>query len=93
MAWHLKRQMVPSRTNLSQQDKTWVEFSTLEDAVFMIVTNHTIPTKRPNLGLKTRPIQETTLGCLQLDITFPGACTIKHYGLIIYGKLTDFVVS
>jgi hypothetical protein len=23
----------------------------------------------------------------------PGACTIKHYGFVVYGKWTDFVVS
>jgi hypothetical protein len=25
--------------------------------------------------------------------TQPGTCIIKYYGLVIYGKLTDFVVS
>jgi hypothetical protein len=39
-------------TNLSYQDKTWVEFSTLEDAVCML-----LPTKWPNLELKTQPNQ------------------------------------
>jgi hypothetical protein len=25
--------------------------------------------------------------------TGSGACTLKHYGLVIYGKWTDFIVS
>jgi hypothetical protein len=28
-----------------------------------------------------------------LIIRRPGACIIKHYGFVIYGKWTDFVVS
>jgi hypothetical protein len=32
------------------------------------------------------------LECLLLA-SLSGACTIKHYGYIIYGKLTYFVVS
>jgi hypothetical protein len=27
------------------------------------------------------------------DFYKTGACTIKHYGVVIYGKRTDFVVS
>jgi hypothetical protein len=25
-------------------------------------------------------------------VPLPGACTIEHYGFVIYGKMTDFVV-
>ncbi len=25
--------------------------------------------------------------------TYPGACSIKHYGFVIYGKLTNFIIS
>jgi hypothetical protein len=28
-----------------------------------------------------------------LKVQTPGACPVKHYPLVIYGKLIDFVVS
>ncbi len=45
-------------------------------------------TIRPNLELKSRPKQR--LGSLQLDILLPGACAIKHYGLIILRRMARF---
>ncbi len=30
---------------------------------------------------------------LKYKIPWPGACTIKHYSLVIYRKCTDFIVS
>jgi hypothetical protein len=55
-----------SRTNFSEQDKTWAEFSALEVAALQLLCSET---KLPNLKFKTRPKQ--LLGYLPLDIGLP----------------------
>ncbi len=67
-------------TNLSYQDKTWVEFSTLEDAVCML-----LPTKWPNLELKTKFNQ--LLGSLPLDIALPIVQVNELMGLPLIGTI------
>ncbi len=45
--------------------------------------------------LKATSLLQNLWICHKLRICngWPGACTIKHYGFVIYGKFTDFVVS
>jgi hypothetical protein len=63
--------------NLSWQDKTWAEFSTLEEAVCKISTIHAVQPIQPNLELKTRPRQ--LLDYLLIDIVLPACCDIEWY--------------
>jgi hypothetical protein len=59
-----------SWTNLSYQDKTWAEISSLDSAVFVWATNCTHFVKQPNLKLKTR--QKQLLGSLPLPFELSG---------------------
>jgi hypothetical protein len=57
-------------TNLSYQDKTWAEFSSLDSAVFVLAMNCIHFVKQPNLILKTQP--KELLGFLPLAFELPG---------------------
>ncbi len=64
-------------TNLSLQDVTWAEFSTLEDTACKVCIYMQHLPIQPNLESKTRPKQ--LLGSLPLDIALPGVGEIPLY--------------
>ncbi len=49
-------------------------------------------TKMYNFWERCRQLNQGVIGVLGV-IGGPGACTVKHYGFIIYGKLTYFIIS
>ena len=44
----------------------------------------------PKYGASTLTIK--TISITKMLYTQSGACTIKHYGIVIYGKWTDLVI-